>query len=101
MVRISDWNLSQNLWLARAESDSSEAASLSSLAEQLASFLKSGGERRAALPGGPNPGLAVRAQVLSLGTKLFQSKQFAPIASLVAIAGPLGEDPTLLFLRVS
>ena len=76
-------------------------SSLGELAEQLGAFLRFGTERRRALPGRlPSEG-ALRRQLLSLGTKLLQSRQMAPVASLAAVAGPLANDPVLLLLQVA
>ncbi len=69
------------------------------LAEQLSAFLTSGG---AAEPRASPPATAesLRAQLLAIAGALFEHGQLGLVPGLLALAGPLQDDPALQFLQV-
>ena len=76
-----------------------DASSVTAVAEKLSAFLRNGGvaEPRAR-PAATAESL--RAQLLALAEALFEHGQLGLVPALVALAGPLRDDPVLQFLRV-
>ena len=73
--------------------------SVTTIAEQLSALLRSGGvaEQRARTSATTE---TLRAQLLAVGEALFQHGQLGLVPGLTALAGPLQDDPVLLFLQV-
>jgi hypothetical protein len=80
--------------------DARQAASLTSVAEELSAFMRSGGspEQRGRAPASVD---LLRAQLLAFGSELFERSQLELAPSLAALAGPLQADPVLQFVQVS
>ena len=79
--------------------EANEPSSAAALAEQLSAVLRSRSspEQRGRAPASLE---SLRAQLLAIGSKLFEHGQLGLAPRLAALAGPLQADPVLQFLQV-